>query len=86
MSKKGYIVVFVLVLIICISSTLMFVFFRDAFYSTNYQISSQSYSTKYYEISPLGESSTKVWRQGMVSGNGVQGVITSSSPYEDTFI
>lgn len=86
MSKKGYIVVFVLVLIICISSTLMFVFFRDAFYSTKYQISSQSYSTKYYEISPLGESSTKVWRQGMVSGNGVQGVITSSSPYEDTFI
>ena len=86
MAKSGYIVILILILVLCVCSSLMFVFFRDTFYETNYEIASMCYSTKYYEISKYGESSTEVWRQGMVSGNGLQGVITASSPYEDTFI
>lgn len=45
-----------------------------------------SYSTKYTELSDDKKNSTKAWRQGMVSGNGMQGVITSGSPYSDTLI
>lgn len=45
-----------------------------------------SYSTKYTELSAKKKNSTKAWRQGMVSGNGLQGVITSGSPYSDTLI
>lgn len=45
-----------------------------------------SYSTTYKELSPSKTNSTSAWRQGMVSGNGLQGYITSGAPYSDTFI
>lgn len=45
-----------------------------------------SYSTKYTELSASKENKTDAWRQGMISGNGLQGVITSGAPYEDTLI
>lgn len=48
--------------------------------------SKASYSEIYYEISPKKKNNTDAWRQGMISGNGLQGVITSGSPYSDTLI
>ncbi len=45
-----------------------------------------SYSAKYTELSAARENKTNAWRQGMISGNGLQGVITSGAPYEDTLI
>lgn len=45
-----------------------------------------SYSELYYEIKENSKNATDTWRQGMISGNGVQGVITSSSPYSDSLI
>lgn len=45
-----------------------------------------SYCTTYKELSEKRKNSTDSWRQGMVSGNGRQGVITSGSPYSDTLI
>lgn len=44
-----------------------------------------SYSDLYYEVDKK-TNNTETWRQGMVSGNGLQGVITSGSPYSDTLI
>lgn len=49
-------------------------------------LSKISYSQKYTELSPKKKNKTKSWRQGMVSGNGLQGFIESGSPYSDTFI
>lgn len=45
-----------------------------------------SYCTSYDELSETGRNKTKTWRQGMVSGNGLQGVVTSGSPYSDSLI
>lgn len=45
-----------------------------------------SYSTEYTPLSAKKKNSTKKWRQGMVSGNGLQGFVESGSPYSDTFI
>ena len=45
-----------------------------------------SYSELFYELSSDEKNETDIWRQGMISGNGVQGVITSGSPYNDTLI
>lgn len=45
-----------------------------------------SYSEKYTELSATKTNKTKSWRQGMVSGNGLQGFVESGSPYSDTFI
>lgn len=45
-----------------------------------------SYSQDYTELSSKKKNKTDSWRQGMVSGNGLQGVVTSSAPYSDTFI
>lgn len=44
-----------------------------------------SYSKLYYELSETSNNQ-ETWREGMVSGNGLQGVITSGSPYSDTLI
>ena len=44
-----------------------------------------SYSELYYEVSEKSNN-TDTWRQGMVSGNGLQGVVTSGAPYSDTLI
>ena len=45
-----------------------------------------SYCTTYKKLSETKENKTSSWRQGMVSGNGLQGVITSGAPYSDTLI
>ncbi len=45
-----------------------------------------SYCTSYDELSETSRNKTKTWRQGMVSGNGLQGVVTSGSPYSDSLI
>lgn len=45
-----------------------------------------SYSELFYELSSEEKNNTDTWRQGMISGNGLQGVITSGSPYSDTLI
>ncbi|MGN1328476.1 MAG: glycosyl hydrolase family 95 catalytic domain-containing protein [Eubacterium sp.] len=45
-----------------------------------------SYSEKYTELSDNIRNETDSWRQGMVSGNGLQGFVESGSPYSDTFI
>ncbi len=48
--------------------------------------SKASYSELYYELNENKKNVTDTWRQGMISGNGMQGVITSGSPYSDTLI
>lgn len=48
--------------------------------------SKASYSELYYELKQNSKNATDTWRQGMISGNGVQGVITSGSPYSDSLI
>ncbi len=45
-----------------------------------------SYSEDYTELSAEKENDTDSWREGMVSGNGLQGFVQSGSPYSDTFI
>lgn len=45
-----------------------------------------SYCTTYKKLSETKKNKTDSWRQGMVSGNGRQGVITSGAPYSDTLI
>lgn len=45
-----------------------------------------SYSTDYTELKANKTNSTDAWRQGMISGNGLQGVITSGAPYSDSLI
>lgn len=55
---------------------------KDLFSDT----SKASYSELFYELSGEEMNSTDTWRQGMISGNGLQGVITSGSPYSDTLI
>lgn len=45
-----------------------------------------SYSNTYSELKANKKNSAKYWREGMVSGNGLQGFVESGSPYNDTFI
>lgn len=45
-----------------------------------------SYSESYTELSEKKTNKTKAWRRGMVGGNGLEGFITSGSPYSDTII
>ncbi len=45
-----------------------------------------SYSTSYAQLSDKKTNKKKSWRQGMVGGNGLEGFITSGSPYSDTII
>lgn len=49
-------------------------------------LSKVSYSMDYTQLSDDKTNKDSKWRQGMVSGNGMQGFITSGSPYEDTYI
>lgn len=44
-----------------------------------------SYATTYKALSET-KNKTSAWREGMVSGNGLQGVITSGAPYSDSLI
>lgn len=45
-----------------------------------------SYSSKYRALKNTGENSPDAWREGMVSGNGQTGFITSGVPYSDSMI
>lgn len=45
-----------------------------------------SFSENYTELKDGKKNKAKSWRQGMVSGNGMQGYVTSGAPYSDTFI
>lgn len=45
-----------------------------------------SYNTTYKELSSKKTNKEESWRQGMVTGNGRQGVIVSGAPYSDTLI
>ena len=45
-----------------------------------------SYSNTFFELSEKKRNSTKSWRNGMISGNGMQGFVTSGSPYSDSII
>ncbi len=47
--------------------------------------SKASYSELYYELNEKSNNQEN-WRQGMISGNGLQGVISSGAPYNDTLI
>lgn len=47
--------------------------------------SKSSYATTYKELAEKKNDDSK-WREGMVSGNGLQGFVTSGSPYNDTLI
>ena len=44
-----------------------------------------SYSSTYTSLKDNKTNKTDSWRQGMVSGNGLQGFVTSCDPYSDTF-
>lgn len=44
-----------------------------------------SYATTYDELSEKSNSK-HAWRHGMISGNGIQGVVAAGSPYSDTLI
>lgn len=44
-----------------------------------------SYCTTYKALSEK-RNKTSAWREGMISGNGLQGVVTSGAPYSDTLI
>lgn len=48
--------------------------------------SKMSFSYEYKEIKSDQTNGSSAWREGMVSGNGLQGFITNSDPYEDTLI
>ena len=43
-------------------------------------------SSTYTSLKDNKTNKTDSWRQGMVSGNGLQGLVTSGDPYSDTFI
>lgn len=45
-----------------------------------------SYTREYVTLKNNKKNKTDSWRQGMVSGNGLVGYVTSGSPYSDTFI
>lgn len=49
-------------------------------------ISKISYSMDYTSLKDNKTNKDSRWRQGMVSGNGMQGFITSGAPYSDTYI
>lgn len=49
-------------------------------------ISKISYSMDYTGLKDNKTNKDSRWRQGMVSGNGMQGFITSGDPYSDTYI
>lgn len=49
-------------------------------------LSKISYSMDYTSLKDNKTNKDSRWRQGMVSGNGMQGFITSGDPYSDTYI
>ena len=59
-----------------------FNYISKSFTSTN----KACYSERYYKLSETKENNTDSWRNGMISGNGLQGVITSGAPYSDSLI
>ncbi len=59
-----------------------FDYIKNSFTSTN----KACYSERYYKLSETKENNTDTWRNGMISGNGLQGIITSGAPYSDSLI
>ena len=59
-----------------------FDYIKNSFTSTN----KACYSERYYKLSETKENNTDSWRNGMISGNGLQGIITSGAPYSDSLI
>lgn len=45
-----------------------------------------AFSNQYFELKKDKRNKTETWRNGMVSGNGMQGFITSGSPSSDSII
>ena len=45
-----------------------------------------SYSSKYYALKDTGTNKAGTWREGMVSGNGEIGFVTSGAPFSDSMI
>ena len=59
-----------------------FDYIKNSFTNTN----KLCYSERYYKLSETKENNTDAWRNGMISGNGLQGIITSGAPYSDSLI
>ena len=45
-----------------------------------------SYCGTYRELSESKTNEPEAWREGMISGNGEQGFVTSGAPYSDSMI
>lgn len=45
-----------------------------------------SFSTSYSQLSATAMNNNQLWRDGMVTGNGLQGAVIAGSPYDDTLI
>lgn len=74
-----FVVVLSILLLVCILA------FAPKSSTNPVQTSKSSYSTSFKELSEK-KNSVGIWREGMVSGNGLQGFVTSGSPYNDTLI
>ena len=90
-SKKALCIIIVLCIVLSVVS-IAATFFRpksadvdaiDKLFTDKNKI---SYSTDYVQLKSDGSNSTRRWRHGMVSGNGMQGFVSSGAPFEDTFI
>lgn len=73
-------------LVVAVSVTLTCVFTLMPKTGVNpMESSTSSYAMSFKELSEKKNRDSK-WREGMVSGNGVQGFVTNGSPYSDTLI
>lgn len=86
MKKKAVVFVAVILAVVCALGTLSAC---KAYYpSSGARFASTAKSSFSNEFTQLDEkrNGKTLWRDGMVSGNGEQGVITSGAPYSDTLI
>ena len=87
MKKKAVIILAAVLLLVCVLGALAAC---KAYYPpSGAQFTStakSSYTTNFSQLNEDRQNSKFSWRDGMVSGNGVQGVITSGAPYSDSLI
>ena len=87
MKKKAVIILAAVLLLVCVLGALAAC---SAYYPpSGAQFTStakSSYTTNFSQLNEDRQNSKFSWRDGMVSGNGVQGVITSGAPYSDSLI
>ena len=86
MKKKIFFILTAVLLLVCAAGALTAC---KAYYPpSGSQFTSTAKSSYTTNFTQLKESSNgkMSWRDGMVSGNGEQGVITSGAPYSDTLI